>query len=256
VISHSFENIAIISDCHIYGPEDALYSSLLRLIAQMTKLSRPALVLAGDIFDVWVGDKQVYQQRYLDFLRALFSARDQGLEIFYIQGNHDFLIQMIPGLSKTITIADSEVALQLGEKKLFIAHGDLIDPRDYRYRILRFAFRSFFNRGLVRVLPGSVVDQIGQSSSRYGRDAAENRRGEIPLSRVKETRALFRNFAAEKIREGFDVVVLGHCHDRDEMAFKVDNREGVYFNVGYPRVHGSYLIGSSKEREMKRVALA
>ncbi len=250
-----FDRLAVISDCHIFGPDDALYASLLGLIREMAERPHTALVLAGDIFDVWVGGKQVYRERYAEFLRTLFSARDQGLEIFYVQGNHDFLIDMVPGLADAITIADREVALRLGERKVFVAHGDLIDPKDYKYRALRFAFRSLATRGLVRVLTSAAVDRIGQKSSRYGRDAALHRRGEIPLARMKETRALFRSFAAQKIGEGFDAVVLGHCHDRDEMSFKVDERMGHYFNVGYPRVHGTYIYGEANTGELERRAL-
>jgi hypothetical protein len=54
------------------------------------------------------------------------------------------------------------------------------------------------------------------------------------------------------VAEGYDYVVMGHCHDLDEMSFKVGERVGQYVNVGYPPVHGSYLSWSPGDEKIMR----
>jgi hypothetical protein len=57
------------------------------------------------------------------------------------------------------------------------------------------------------------------------------------------------------ICQGHDVVILGHCHDLDEFSFRVDGRSGYYLNVGYPRLHGSFLEWTSGEPKPNRIPL-
>ena len=45
----------------------------------------------------------------------------------------------------------------------------------------------------------------------------------------------------EKIREGFDVVILAHNHLPQSCSFEIDGKEGCYFNVGDWVDHFSFL---------------
>ena len=135
----------IVSDLHIYSAEDPIYRSLLSLI-QDVLTSGDILVLAGDIFDLFVGDKQIFKDRYQLFFQALESASRSGAQIHYIEGNHDFQIQRALSKIKGISTHDAEVRLDLLGKKFFISHGDLAHQQDYPYRILRAVFRSLLFR--------------------------------------------------------------------------------------------------------------
>ena len=58
-------------------------------------------------------------------------------------------------------------------------------------------------------------------------------------------RSVFREFAEEKKRQGFDFVILGHCHDLDDL-------QPFYFNMGYPPVHRQFLYWSAESNSVKR----
>jgi UDP-2,3-diacylglucosamine pyrophosphatase LpxH len=140
----------------------------------------------------------------------------------------------------------------MGGKKFFFAHGDLVNRADYLYRGLRLFFRSPFIRFLVWAFPGHWVDAIGGWSSKTSRAAKPEIPRALPVDKMASLRKVYRNYAAERLAEGFDFVVMGHCHDLDEMCFQIGGRSGQYVNVGYPRVHGSYLSWSPGEDKIQR----
>lgn len=258
-----------ISDIHIQGPDDPFFHSLLKIIRERVG-SGDHLVLAGDIFDLYVGHKPVFQSRYAEFFEALRTAGGRGTRIHYIEGNHDFLIQRafsgIPGL----TVHPEQVTFEIEGKRFFIAHGDKVDRRDYGYRALRAFFRSPVMKSLVRVVPGEWLDRIGHASSDASRRSNKKKyekRAVIPppmnaarklpatLDRIDYLRKTFRSYAAERLSQGFDFVILGHCHDLDEKCFKIDGRHGQYINVGFPRVHRSMLTWSPGDERIQRERL-
>ena len=109
---------------------------------------------------------------------------------------------------------------------------------------------------VIAAAPGEWVDRIGNSSSRRSRAT----RGVVPESAepddLDRIRKIYRNFAAERLLQGYDYVILGHCHDLDEMSFTIGDRTGQYINVGYPRVHDSYLIWEAGETKVRRQPLS
>jgi UDP-2,3-diacylglucosamine pyrophosphatase LpxH len=140
----------------------------------------------------------------------------------------------------------------VGGKKFFFAHGDTANRADYLYRGLRLFFRSPFIRFLVKIFPGEWVDAIGGWSSKTSRSAKPEIPYSLPLDRMERLRKVYRSYAAERLAEGYDYVVMGHCHDLDEMSFQIGGRAGQYVNVGYPRVHGSYLSWSPGDEKIMR----
>jgi UDP-2,3-diacylglucosamine hydrolase len=242
-----------VSDLHIWGADDPLYRSLLALLRDRAKAG-DTLVLAGDLFDLFVGSKRTFLERYREFLDEVANACARGVQIHYIEGNHDFLMKRaFRHIPKGFAIHAQEVALELAGRRFFVAHGDLVDRRDYGYRALRLFFRSPFIRAFVAVAPSSWIDRIGQASSHASREAKTTLLpAQMPQEKLGALRKLYRNFAAERLAEAFDFVVLGHCHDLDEKEFVIDARRGQYINIGYPRTHGSFLSWSAGEEKIQR----
>lgn len=242
--------LLVISDLHIRGSNDPLYFSMIRLLGERAEAG-DVLVFAGDVFDFFVGNKRVLTDRYVDFIQAMQAAGRRGVVLHYIEGNHDFHLQSafagIPGLS----IHAEETSFEIAGKKFLVAHGDLADSKDHGYRLLRGFFRSPLIKAFVRVAPGAWVDKIGKMSS----ETSQKKNPRLPGAAVGRLRNMYRSYAAERLTEGFDYMVMGHCHDLDEMRFTIGGRPAQYINVGYPRVHGSFLSWSPGDELIQREAL-
>ena len=244
----------MISDLHISGPDDPMYHSLLALLRDRAA-SGDTVVFAGDLFDLFVGNKSIFLNRYHEFLGALSHAGKKGVRMHYIEGNHDFLIQRAFRGVTGMTIHPDSVSVEIQNKKFFFAHGDRADSRDYLYRILRAFFRSFIMKFLVFALPGKWLDHIGRVSSHKSRNRKPLLFSELPIQRMENLRRIYRSYAAEQLARGHDFVVMGHCHDLDEMWFNIGGRKGQYVNVGFPRVHGSFLSWIPGEEKIQREKL-
>jgi UDP-2,3-diacylglucosamine hydrolase len=174
-----------------------------------------------------------------------------GIEIHYIEGNHDFLIHRVFKNSERVRVYPKSASILLGQKRFFFAHGDTVDQEDIGYRFLRGFLRSPIAKLALAVVPGVVVDQIGRTSAKKSRCRSQH----LSLDRREILRKKFRSFAADRMREGHDFVVMGHCHDLDQMSFIVDGRKAQYINVGFPREHGSMLSWTPGDETIEREKL-
>ena len=230
----------VISDIHIFGADDPLYASLLALMREELSVG-DHLVLAGDIFDFLVGNQPALNRRYADFIAALGELGARGVRTTYIEGNHDFHLSGILAEIPNLQLVPAEVEIAFPASKIYVAHGDLVDRNDRGYLALRAFFRSPFIRFTAFALPERAVEWIGNrsaDSSRKWNPRLPESRGGDHLANLRKT---FRTFAERKFREGFDAIVLGHCHDLDGEEFIADRRKGRYLNVGFPRAHHSYV---------------
>ena len=251
----------VLSDLHIQGSGDPMFQSLLAVINQRAQKG-DVVVLAGDLFDLFVGGKKVFKEKYSDFFRALIDAGNRGVKICYIEGNHDFLIKRVFRNISGLTVHSDFVDLEIGGRKFYFAHGDRVDSSDYSYRILRFFFRSFIMKTLVALFPAEILERIGKLSSRKSREKNNilfNRNPQLErmdrMDQMQKVRRVFRSYAADLLAKKYDFVVLGHCHDLDEMNFNIGNKKGQYINVGFPRIHGSFLSWSQGDEKIQREKL-
>ncbi len=243
-----------VSDLHIHGPDDPLYHSLITLVRDRAEPD-DVVVLAGDLFDLFVGNKSIFIERYSEFIHQVSKAGARGVKIHYIEGNHDFFLRKVFQGMRGVFIHPDEVSVEISDKKFFFAHGDQVDKSDYGYRFLRAFLRSPFMRAFVAVMPGFVIDRVGQTGSYRSKKARSHFVNELPVSRMEVLRKKYRSFAAERMATGFDFVVLGHCHDLDEMFFNIGGRRAQYVNIGYPRVHGSFVSWLPGDEKIHREKL-
>lgn len=246
--------LIVISDIHIFGPDDPLYTSLLELMRSET-LPGDHLVLAGDIFDFFVGKPPAMIRKYSAFFSELRALGRREVAVTYIEGNHDFHLSETFSDMVHVEVVPAEKEIRVGDRRVYIAHGDLVDREDRGYLALRKFFRSGFARMAASALPERVVDWIGARSAEASRGANPRLPEERGLESRDRLRALYRGFAREKIREGFDAVVMGHCHDLDGEEFSESGRKGAYLNVGFPRKHHAYVVfadGKLERRPLRR----
>ncbi len=244
--------LLVLSDLHIRDDADPLYASLLQVLG--TAGEEDVVVLAGDVFDLFVGNKAVFRERYTAFFEQMKALAARGVKTHYIEGNHDFQLKGVMRQAG-IPLHEEEVTLKLEALSFYIAHGDLVDRSDWGYLAARIFYRSWFFRLFVALMPGTFIDWLGRTLSGISRGRKPLLSSELPIEKRERLRTIYRSFAAEKLAQGFDIVVLGHCHDLDEMEFQIEGRRGHYANMGYPRAHGSYLVWQPGDSKIQRTAL-
>ena len=211
------------SDVHLgaaeKAEEDIKLSKLFSLFDLMQSKARKIYIL-GDLFDFWFEYKHAIPKEHLRVVFRLAAMIESGIEVHYISGNHDFWLGKF--LSNEVGIKIHKDYLETIEdgKKLFMIHGDGLSPADWKYRVLKRILRNKVNIWLYQKIPpdwGIPLAKFVSSSSRLHTAGRENRF-------IKD----YEVFAREKIKSGYDAVIIGHTHFPQRI--KYDN--GIYLNTG------------------------
>jgi len=209
-----------LSDAHLERPSDPNYQHMLAFLKGLDGL--PDLVILGDFFAFWMGFGSV-PARYAPVVEALASLSRSGTRIHYVEGNHDIDVgrYFAPHLGATVYPERGEITL--GGRRVLLVHGDTVDRADRGYRFLRAVLRSLPLKGLSRLLAPERVLAFADPYT-VGKAGRAYRAGHLP--------ALLERYARARWEEGYDGVVMGHCH---HPAFVTGERAGrpvFYANLG------------------------
>jgi UDP-2,3-diacylglucosamine hydrolase len=138
----NIKRTAFISDLHLDEKHPAITQLFFAFLNHAAK-TMDALYILGDLFEVWIGDddKNSFHQSIIDAFRM---ATDQGLPIYFMHGNRDFLLgKKFLRATNGKLLADEEVIHLYGERVLLM-HGDTLCTQDVKYLKFRKKARNIF----------------------------------------------------------------------------------------------------------------
>jgi UDP-2,3-diacylglucosamine hydrolase len=227
------KSIFFLSDAHLgaEGPEKEK-SKEGKLISLLDRIKDEGelLYLVGDMFEFWFECKNVIPKEHFRVLIKLKELVDSGIEIKYLVGNHDFWLGDFLPKKIGIPIFREPVEVMHQGKRIFIAHGDGFAKNDLGYRILKRILRNRVNIWLYRQIPPDISYPLARSVARSSRSYVQKR----------DTGYLqdYEDFAAAKIKGGFDAVILAHTH----VPVLRNLAGGTYLNLGDFFRHFTYGI--------------
>jgi len=163
------------------------------------------LVLLGDIFDFYFEYRSVVSRRYLDVYEALDACRRRGVEIHFLGGNHDHWVGEFFANDLGIILHQEEIRIRAQGRKVVLAHGDLVMPRDYGYKVLKSVIRNRAVIGASRWIHPDLMDTIA-------RGVAHGSRQYFNVPQEKRARAVEAHAWEHFFTRGNDAFVMGHVH--------------------------------------------
>jgi UDP-2,3-diacylglucosamine hydrolase len=225
------KSIFFLSDAHLGAEEE--YKEKLKeekLIQFLDKVKQEGelLYLVGDMFEFWFEYKNVIPKDHFGVLNKLRQLVDYGIEIKYVVGNHDFWLGDFLPKQIGIPIFKDSVDVIHQDKRIFISHGDGLAKKDVGYRILKRILRNRVNIFLYRQIPPDIAYPLAKFVAGRSRNYVQKR----------DTGYLgeYEDFAAERINQGYDAVVLAHTH----VPVLKDLNGGIYLNLGDWFQHFTY----------------
>ena len=219
-----------VSDAHLAFPEDDNYRKMLEFMDGLSGL--PDLFIVGDFFAFWMGFKRV-PQRFVPIMERLSRLVAGGTRLHYVEGNHDIDVGRYFGKHLGARVYPEKAEITLGGKRLLIAHGDMVDGADTGYRRLRWLLRCACMKGLSHGLSPAAVLKVADRFT-IGKTYAVDRATHLP--------GLMRAFARERWGEGYDGVLMGHCHQPEFTCDTVAGRDCFYANLGDWIQHFTYVV--------------
>ncbi|HEX2252058.1 MAG TPA: UDP-2,3-diacylglucosamine diphosphatase [Thermoanaerobaculia bacterium] len=196
--------VAVIADAHVGGPG----GDAAPLVAQLDALAVGAcerLVLLGDLFQGWIGFRRFETPDIAAVTAALERLRARGVRVDCIEGNRDFFLAG-SAYAAAFDAVVPEVAFTAGGVRYLAIHGDGLDDRDWQYRFWRAASKSWLSRQLVSRTPRRLARRlVASTEERLSRTNFKHK--------VRIPEEVVRRYAASRLAEGHDVLLLGHFHE-------------------------------------------
>ena len=100
-----------------------------------------ALYILGDLFEMWVGD-DIGLEQYASVIQQFKNLTDQGIHIYLIYGNRDFLMGKVFWQATGIQLLQEGDTTALYGNDYLVLHGDSLCTDDKGYQRMRSFFRN------------------------------------------------------------------------------------------------------------------
>ena len=214
------ENV-FFADLHHPGGEEKEIERLLSEIPSNTR----RIFLLGDTFHYWINELDFIENKYALFLDRLKRLARDGIQLFFLEGNRDFLASRYFEIESWIDVLPNPTVTDLGGRAVYIGHGDELCWNDWAYQIYKTFIRSRPMRFLADGLPAPLRRQAARNMAKASKAfvaAKTESTLEIPS---KAYEAVFAT--------GVDAIVHGHVHQTYQRQYNVDGKPGQIFAFGW-----------------------
>ncbi len=215
--------VYLIADLHLDGDRPAATRLLLDFLSGPVREAR-ALYILGDLFEAWIGD-DAPPLPAPEIAAALSVVAANGVEIYFVVGNRDFLLGEHYCSRASMTLLEEPVHIQHGDHALILMHGDVLCTDDHAYQKFRRKVRDpeWQDRMLARpVWARRLIARLARTiSKRRNRNTPEN-----IMDVNQESVALFLN------EEGVSTLIHGHTHRPAIHRIKLGQQQGLRAVLG------------------------
>ncbi len=129
----------MISDLHLQASEMATFEAWRDYMARTTA---DAVLILGDLFEVWVGDDAAEADPFLQRCAQVLRQTAQRLHVAFMPGNRDFLVGPAFLSDCGVHALSDPCLLQWGTQRMVLSHGDALCLDDRAYQVFRQQVRS------------------------------------------------------------------------------------------------------------------
>lgn len=159
--------VVIVSDIHLVEEDDEHGKKLQTLIARLDRQAVRHFVLLGDIFDFCFGTSRYFHRKYGRIGQALNALAADGVEVTYLQGNHEFSLKDLPWTGVNLC-EDRSTIIRLGETAIALTHGDVLGA-PWHYHCYRWITRTRLFKAGGMMVPATLLDRLALGISRKSR---------------------------------------------------------------------------------------
>ena len=135
----AWQTVDLISDLHLQAAEGATFEAWRTYMAHTPA---DAVLILGDLFEVWVGDDAVAHDPFLQACAAVLGQAADRLHVAFMPGNRDFLVGtgFLSGCG--VQALTDPTLLEWGTSRTLLSHGDALCLDDTPYQRFRQQVRS------------------------------------------------------------------------------------------------------------------
>jgi UDP-2,3-diacylglucosamine hydrolase len=210
--------IYFISDLHLNENEPEIAKGFIRFLREQIGQTE-ALYILGDFFEAWIGDDaaSALDKEVID---ELARATSQGLPIYFIHGNRDFLIGKCFARKTGITRLKDPSLITISGEKWLISHGDYLCTDDHSHMKLRKFTENRLLRFIFLSLPISLRKKIAKKFRGESEQHKKRQRMDIMDVNKEMVNSQLRLYHVSQL-------IHGHTHEGKIHNFILDNKPAI-----------------------------
>ncbi|MCE3253347.1 MAG: lpxH [Cellvibrio sp.] len=129
-----------ISDLHLHESRPQTTRAFFHFLYTQA-INAETLYILGDFFDAWIGDDDESELAQ-DIANGLKILNEQGITIYFMHGNRDFLLGNTYANKAGMTLIDDGIVIDLYGTPTLLMHGDSLCTGDIEYQKFRAMVRN------------------------------------------------------------------------------------------------------------------
>lgn len=134
-----WQTVDLISDLHLQATDMATFEAWRDYMA---RTRADAVLILGDLFEVWVGDDAVASDSFLQQCAQVLTQASQQRAVYFMPGNRDFLVGSAFLRQCGVQALSDPTVLAWGEHRTVLTHGDALCLEDEAYQRFRLQARD------------------------------------------------------------------------------------------------------------------
>jgi UDP-2,3-diacylglucosamine pyrophosphatase LpxH len=216
--------LVILSDVHL-GTYGCRAEELLRYLKSIKPRK---LILNGDIIDIWQFSKNYWPKSHMQVVKHITGLLTKNTRIIYLTGNHDEMLRKFSGFKLGSFKIDNKVVLKIGNKRLWIFHGDVFDvTMQHSKWLAKLGAVGYDLLILINAFVNWWLTRLGREKISLSKKIKDRVK-----SAVKFVNDFEKTAADIAIDNGYDYVVCGHIHKPEISQIKTLKGDVIYMNSG------------------------
>lgn len=131
--------VQVLADIHLHAGDSATFTAWQSV---MLNSHADAIILLGDIFEVWVGDDWGLQDSFALACAGVLRQVSATHQLYFMHGNRDFLLGTEFAQACNMQILADPCVLAIGQQRTLLSHGDAWVTSDLPYQTFRQLVRN------------------------------------------------------------------------------------------------------------------
>ena len=217
-------DIVVLSDIHL-GTYGCHATELLRYLKS---IKPKAVVLNGDIIDVWQFSKRYWPSTHMMVVKHLIGLIAKDVPVYYIPGNHDEMLRRFKGFHLGSLKITNKLSLKIDSARVWIFHGDVFDVVMQHSRWLaKLGAIGYDTLILINSAVNWISSKMGRGKISLSKKVKNSVKGAVKfINKFEDTVC---DIAAEN---KYDYVICGHIHHPEIKEVDTEHGRVTYMNSG------------------------
>jgi UDP-2,3-diacylglucosamine pyrophosphatase LpxH len=217
-------DIIVLSDIHL-----GTYGCHAKELLQYLKSIKPkAVVLNGDIIDIWQFSKRYWPATHMMVIKYLTGLIAKDVPVYLIPGNHDEMLRKFKGFQLGSLKITNKLSLKIDSSRVWIFHGDVFDVVMQHSRWLaKLGAVGYDTLILINRFVNYFSQKAGRGKVSLSKKIKNSVKGAVKF--INNFEDTVCNIAAEN---NYDYVICGHIHHPEIKEVKTAHGNVTYMNSG------------------------